>query len=290
MGSSDAHEALPSPGGRDARRAAVAAACALAAVACIYHTAGATVAEDALRAVLAGAACTALLAWSRRGAAGGRAAAPGRRRAALLASLAVLACALACCAADALWGGGRQAGWAPPGAAALAVLAASCLGTAAWEEALFRELLPRALTGGLRPGKGRCLACAAICSALFGLLHAGGAEGALAAARLCQTALFGMAMAGLAARPRGLAWAVGAHGAFDAVCFSYSLARAAGSGAASGAGLLGLAAEELLGPAASPAGLAASLPVLAALAAWAARLLLRAGASEEEEGNLAGRA
>lgn len=275
----------PFPEARAPRRPIATAALCAALVACIYHIPGTSVAADALRAAAAAAACLAVLVGATRGEAATAQGVACRPPVPRTVAALVLACALAMTAAGLAGTGaaptpGAWAGAPGAAAAACAVLAVSCLGTAVWEELLFRHLLPAAIAPQLPAGRGRELACALVCAGLFGLLHAGGAapdDGgaagtalALTAARFAQTSLFGLTMAGVAARRHGLAWAVALHALYDLVCLGGGALCAPGGPAA----LPGMPAEALLAAAVAPAGMAASLALLAPLAAWACRALL----------------
>lgn len=175
--------------------------------------------------------------------------------------------------------GVAEMGWSWPGPEVLGTLALSCLGTAAWEEMLFRRLLPAAFAPQLPGGRRRDLACACTCAGLFALLHLDARlGGALAAARFAQAALFGLVMAGVAHRRGGLAWAVGLHAAYDLACFVWSAGTAAAV-----ADLLDMPAGTLLAGVVSPAGLAASIAVLAPLGAWAVWELGRGAPSGRAE-------
>jgi len=149
----------------------------------------------------------------------------------------------------------------------VALVCASSMGTALWEEILFRHLAPCALATQLQDRPRPALTAALACSLVFGVAHMGGtgAEDVLTPlARLVQTALFGLVMAGIATRRHGLAWAVGLHAAYDLVSFGCAAALIGVDGAA----LAQLPASELVGLAASPAGMAVSLIFLLPLAVW----------------------
>lgn len=242
---------------------AAAAVGAVLAV-CIYHIIpGGTVADDALRAACAALACAAALACLGR----------DRRRAERTG-----VCALAL-GGLALWATGLLTCGAVGAAGAWAVLAASCLGTAVWEETLFRRLLPDAFATQLGSEPAQRLLCAVVCSALFGLLHLGGgtgvADGAAlgaSAARFAQTALFGLAMAGVATYRSGLIGAIALHGLYDLAGFAVAAHTAGGIGP----GLLAQPAESLLSAFVAPEALAASIALFAPLALWACLRLLRA--------------
>lgn len=255
---------------------------------CIYHIPRASVAADTLRAALAGLACGAVLAWAscspgRADGTGQGATAgdghkeTGRKHVPPAVVLGLAVCALAGCAANAL----AETSWSWPGTGAFGILALSCLGTAAWEETLFRRLLPAAVVPQLDAGRHRELACACICAGLFSLLHLDASLGVVGtAARFIQVALFGLVMAGVARRRGGLAWAVALHAGYDLVSFVWGAGTAVGAGTglettADVPGLLDMPAETLLAGVVSPAGLAVGIVALAPLAVWAVRELTR---------------
>ena len=253
---------------RTTRAGTAPALACLALVALLYHIpASANIAGDALRACLAAGAALGCLAW----------AGPTRPRdtrrppapvgaACLLGAVAAVAASLAT--------GQQTAGEAAfPQAATLAVLVLSCLGTAVWEEVLFRRLGLAALEGGLEGGKGAPLKAACASSLLFSVLHTGlGAFDVQATLRLVQVFLFGLAMCGVALRARGLAWAVGIHALYDLTCFVPALMvqPAARAGQA-----WELEAGALLALETTVPGMAASLLFLAPAALWALRSIYR---------------
>ncbi len=118
----------------------------------------------------------------------------------------------------------------PSCAATLGIIALSCVGTAVWEETLFRCLAMEAMVGALTtPGVQR-LQAALICSATFALFHLGDAAyAATEALRAVQVVLFGLAMAGLVERTGNLAGAVVTHALYDTVCFAPAALGMAGS-------------------------------------------------------------
>lgn len=259
---------------RTPRRPVAAAALCAALVFCIYHIPGSDVASDALRCCCAAVACLVVLAAATRGAtspAGGRRAqAPGVFWAVLACTAASTAAGLAGTGAAPAWDAWSDAGAART-AGAIALFAASCLGTALWEETFFRHLLPAAVRPQLPAGRAGGLACALVCAGLFALLHTGAQDSAGAlAARFAQTALFGLAMAGVAARRHGLARAVGLHALYDAVSLGGAALCLPGGPTA----LAAAPADALLAAVSSPAGIAVSLAFLVPLALWACRSLL----------------
>ena len=160
----------------------------------------------------------------------------------------------------------------------LALLAASCLGTAIWEEALFRGLLPRAVAKGLGARCSTTLGVCAVCSAFFAIAHLDVTAGAaVALARLAQTFSFGMVMACLCLTRRGLALAVALHAGYDLICLG--AAYACPGIYQAGAAALGPAA--LLGYVTTVPAILASLAILAPLALLASVRLHNAEADQE---------
>ena len=118
----------------------------------------------------------------------------------------------------------------PSCAATPGIIALSCVGTAVWEETLFRCLAMEAVAGALTTPGARRLQAALICSAAFALFHLGGAAyAATEALRAVQVVLFGLAMAGLVERTGNLAGAVVTHALYDMVCFAPAALDMAGS-------------------------------------------------------------
>ena len=194
----------------------------------------------------------------------------------------MLVCALMGALAS-VWSIGGSGGfaWDALGVGGVAVIAASCLGTAVWEETFFRHLLPAAIAPQLGSGRTVRLRCALVCAGLFALLHAtGGAYGAAwSAARFVQVALFCLVMAGVALQGRhGLAHAVGMHALYDFVSFVTTAAWALGTENPTGITAAQLPAESLLALASTPAGMLANFVVLVPLTAWAMRGLADAPA------------
>ena len=241
----------------------------------IYHIPGATVAADALRAACAGLVCCLVLAVAGREGARGGMRAPQER----WVLSGVVECAVFATLAAAAWhlALGRQAlltlnPLVTLGVGGVALVCASSLGTALWEEVLFRHLAPHALATQLQDRPQPALTAALACSLVFGVAHAGGLGGGsalLPLARLLQTTLFGLVMAGVATRRRGLAWAVALHAAYDLVAFGCTAALAGVDGAT----LATMPATALISLAASPAGIAVSLAFLLPLATWSYKAL-----------------
>ena len=168
-------------------------------------------------------------------------------------------------------GAGAAFTWAPPQAAPmlLAVLAASCLGTAVWEEIAFRRLAMEAVAGALEEGRARRLMAACVCSAVFAMLHLPEMGAALPTAlRAVQVFLFALAMAGLVEQTGRLAPAIAAHALYDAICFAPAVLGISGSVWEISASLMVLET--------SISGMLASLLFLAPAAALGARRLLAA--------------
>lgn len=204
----------------------------------------------------------------------------GRARRRATAALAAL-CLLAAIAgvAGAAWAtgdGNGAAGWsgtspAPAWPALAATLLASCVGTAVWEEALFRRLLPETVEGALEtPGSHR-LQAACICAALFAMLHLGAAPDGLAwGLRAVQVFCFALAMSGTAATCGRLAPAVAAHALYDLICFAPAVL-----GAPAGTGPWDLSAQTLATLETDVVGMVASLAFLVPAALLAVRELRR---------------
>ena len=155
----------------------------------------------------------------------------------------------------------------------LAVLAASCLGTAVWEEIVFRRLAMEAVAGALEEGRTRRLMPACVCSAVFAMLHLPEMGAALPTAlRAVQVFLFALAMAGLVEQTGRLAPAIAAHALYDAICFAPAVLGISGiSGSA-----WEISASSLMALETSISGMLASLLFLAPAAALGARRLLAA--------------
>ena len=169
-------------------------------------------------------------------------------------------------------GAGVAYTWAPPQASPmlLAVLAASCLGTAVWEEIAFRRLAMEAVAGALEEGRTRRLMAACVCSAVFAALHLPEMGAALPTAlRAVQVFLFALAMAGLVEQSGCLAPAITAHALYDAICFAPAVLDASGSA-------WEISASSLMALETSVSGMLASLPFLAPAAALGVRRLLAA--------------
>ncbi len=303
------------PEGRDAVRAAagwsgraahplLAAVVALALVSVAYGAIpGDDFVADAVRAALA--AVGACLAWALAGERPVRGAVPGREgcgagrgqlrlgespvRLATLLALTLASAALAVLAPLALTGpselaalgaaaGDGSAAGTPSVPACVAVLILSCVGTATWEETLFRWLGPRALSRGLSSARDPFLASTVLCAALFALFHAlpllsdavEDRGALLCALRFCQAFLFAVVLAAVVGRTgRGMVRAIGLHACYDLVCFLPVLAIAPQAPLASTDALLALVQ--------SPSGLVASLVPLSVAGVLAARDLSREG-------------
>ena len=137
----------------------------------------------------------------------------------------------------------------------LAVLAASCLGTALWEEIAFRRLAMEAVAGALEEGRTRRLMSA--CVALPTVLRA------------VQVFLFALAMAGLVEQGGRLVPAIAAHALYDAICFAPAVLGISGS-------VWEISASSLMALETSMPGMLASLLFLAPAAALGVRRLLAA--------------
>ncbi len=169
-------------------------------------------------------------------------------------------------------GAGAQAAPASPQGflALLAVLAASCLGTAVWEEIAFRRLAMEAVAGALEERPHRRLLAACICSAVFATLHLPEMGEALPTAlRGVQVALFALAMVGLVEQTGRLAPAVAAHAVYDVICFAPAVLGTSGSA-------WEIPASSLMTLETSMLGMLASLLFLAPAAALGVRRLLAA--------------
>lgn len=167
-------------------------------------------------------------------------------------------------------GAGAVSAWAPPqgSPALLAVLAASCLGTAVWEEIAFRRLAMEAVTGALEEGCARRLMAACVCSAVFAMLHLPEMGAALPTAlRAVQVFLFALAMAGLVEQTGRLVPAIAAHALYDAICFAPAVLGISGS-------VWEISASSLMTLETSISGMLASLLFLAPAAALGVRRLL----------------
>ena len=260
--------------------APAAAALCFATAMLLYHIPlGSSMAADALHACLAGVAALVCLAlWAGRGTTSG----DNRHLATLhnpLAGLIGLLClvgALASVAVPLATGSSEGAGaaftWVPPQASPmlLAVLAASCLGTAVWEEIAFRRLAMEAVAGALEEGRARRLIAACVCSAVFAMLHLPEMGAALPTAlRAVQVFLFALAMAGLVEQTGRLAPAIAAHALYDAICFTPAVLGASGSA-------WEISASSLMTLETSVSGMLASLLVLVPAAALGVRRLLAA--------------
>ena len=150
----------------------------------------------------------------------------------------------------------------------LAPLALSCLGTAVWEESLFRGLLPAPVARGLGAESHHDLHVCAVCSALFALAHLDLAAGAAGAAlRLAQTFCFGMIMARLSMSRGGLVIAMAAHAAYDLICLGLAYAHLG----LYDPGCASTSVGALLGSVTTTSSVLASLAVLVPLALLACR-------------------
>lgn len=241
------------------RTIAAAAAC-LVLILLLYHIpTQPTVAGDALHAVLAGFAALACLAWARP---------QERPDAQAFPAAAAGACLLAAAASAAvpIALGGVALSFATADVASMLVLACSCLGTALWEEALFRRFgldVVRILLGDDPRGM---LKATLATSALFAAAHLGGSIDPASVLRFVQVALFGIFMCGVVARRRGFVWAVGLHAAYDLVCFAPGLLAVGGQGAPQ-AWLVGV--DALMQLETSLPGMVASMVFLVPAAVWA---------------------
>ena len=149
----------------------------------------------------------------------------------------------------------------------LAVLAASCLGTAVWEEIAFRRLAMEAVAGALEEGRARRLMAACVCSAVFAMLHLPEMGAALPTVlRAVQVFLFALAMAGLMEQS-GLVPTIAAHALYDAICFAPAVLGISGSA-------WEISASSLMTLETSISGMLASLLFLAPAAALGVRRLL----------------
>lgn len=152
----------------------------------------------------------------------------------------------------------------------LAMLVASCLGTAVWEEIAFRRLAMEAVAGALEEGRTRRLTAACVCSAVFAMLHLPEMGAALPTAlRAVQVFLFALAMAGLVEQTDRLAPAIAAHALYDAICFAPAVLGTLGSA-------WEIPASSLMTLETSMSGMLASLLFLAPAAALGVRRLLAA--------------
>ena len=152
----------------------------------------------------------------------------------------------------------------------LAVLVASCLGTAVWEEIAFRRLAMEAVAGALEEGRARRLMAACVCSAVFAMLHLPEMGAALPTAlRAVQVFLFALAMTGLVEQAGRLVPAIAAHALYDAICFAPAVLGISGS-------TWEISASSLMTPETSISGMLASLVFLAPAAALGVRRLLAA--------------
>ena len=257
-----------------------AAALCFAAAMLLYHIPlGSSMAADALHACLAGVAALVCLAlWAGRGTTSGddrHPAAPHNSLAGLIGLLCLVG-ALASVAVPLATGSSEGAGaaftWAPPQASPmlLAVLTASCLGTAVWEEIAFRRLAMEAVAGALEEGRARRLMAACACSAVFAMLHLPEMSATLPTVlRAMQVFLFALAMAGLAEQSGRLAPAITAHALYDAICFAPAVLGISGSA-------WEISASSLMTLETSMSGMLASLLFLAPAAALGVRRLLAA--------------
>lgn len=236
-------------------------------------------AADALHACLAGVAalvCLALWAGRETTSKNDRHPAAPHNSLASLIGLLCLVGALASVAVPLATGSSEGAGaaftWAPPQASPmlLAVLAASCLGTATWEEIAFRRLAMEAVTGALEEGRARRLMAACVCSAVFAMLHLPEMGAALPTAlRAVQVFLFALAMAGLVEESGHLAPAIAAHALYDAICFAPAVLGTSGNA-------WEISASSLITLETSMSGMLASLLFLAPAAVLGVRRLLAA--------------
>ena len=260
--------------------APAAAALCFATAMLLYHIPlGSSMAADALHACLAGVAALVCLAlWAGRGTTSGddrHPAAPHNSLAGLIGLLCLagaLVSVVVPLATGSSEGAGTMSAWAPLQASPmlLAVLAASCLGTAVWEEIAFRRLAMEAVTGALEEGRARRLMAACVCSAVFAMLHLPEMGAALPTVlRAVQVFLFALAMAGLVEQTGRLAPAIAAHALYDAICFAPAVLGASGSA-------WKISASSLMALETSVSGMLASLLVLAPAAALGVRRLLAA--------------
>ena len=265
---------------RGALGAPAAAALCFAAAMLLYHIPlGSSMAADALHACLAGVAALVCLAlWAGRGTTSGddrHPAAPHNSLAGLIGLLCLVG-ALASVAVSLATGGSEGTGamstWtSPQGSPALfAVLAASCLGTAVWEEIAFRRLAMEAVAGALEEGRTRRLMAACVCSAVFTMLHLPEMGATLPTAlRAAQVFLFALAMTGLVEQTGRLAPAIAAHALYDAICFAPAVLGISGS-------VWEISASSLMTLETSMSGMLASLLFLAPAAALGVRRFLAA--------------
>ena len=193
-----------------------------------------------------------------------------------LIGLLCLVGALASVAVPLATGGSEGAGaaftWAPPQAspALFVVLAASCLGTAVWEEIAFRRLAMEAVAGALEEGHTRRLMSACVCSAVFAMLHLPEMGATLPTSlRAVQVFLFALAMTGLVEQAGRLVPAIAAHALYDAICFAPAVLGISGS-------VWEISASSLMALETSVPGMLASLLFLAPAAALGVRRLLAA--------------
>ena len=260
--------------------APAAAALCFAAAMLLYHIPlESSMAADALHACLAGvAALVCLTLWAGRGTTSGddrHLAAPHNS----LAGLIVLLCLVGALVSVAVpletgssEGAGAVSAWVSPQASPmlLAVLAASCLGTAVWEEIAFRRLAMEAVAGALEEGRARRLMAACVCSAVFAMLHLPEMGAALPTVlRAVQVFLFALAMAGLVEQTSRLAPAITAHALYDAICFAPAVLGASGSA-------WEISASSLMALETSMPGMLASLLFLAPATALGVRRFLAA--------------
>ena len=169
-------------------------------------------------------------------------------------------------------GAGAMSTWtSPQGSPALfAVLAASCLGTAVWEEIAFRRLAMEAVAGALEEGRTRRLMAACVCSTVFAMLHLPEMGAALPTAlRAVQVFLFALAMTGLVEQAGRLVPAIAAHALYDAICFAPAVLGISGSA-------WEISASSLMALETSISGMLASLLFLAPAAVLGVRRLLAA--------------
>ena len=149
----------------------------------------------------------------------------------------------------------------------LAVLFASCLGTAVWEEVAFRRLAMEAIAGALEEGRARGLMAACICSAVFTMLHLPEMSAELPTAlRAVQVFLFALAMAGLVEQTGHLVPAIATHALYDVICFAPTALGTLGSA-------WEIPASSLMTLETSVSGMLASLLFLAPAAALGVRRL-----------------
>lgn len=217
-------------------RPVLAAAAALAAVIFIYLLVpGQSMGADALRSCLSAVLiCGAWAVWGelpRRPSA----ARPRQVSCILIAALVMGAAIPALLMGVQAVASSSQVPTAASGAtvASIALLVASCLGTAIWEEGLFRWLGMRAFAQGLSGRRNSFFASVVVSAALFSFVHqpaplaspAGGATAwAIAAMRACQVFLFALCMSAVIGKDgTGILGAMALHATFDLACLAPAL-------------------------------------------------------------------